>query len=107
MTTKEATAVAGERHWVTFRFHSQQGIRNLSDAEAQTITGKDRSCHQHGLCENIAKARSPEVGAVRTDDARDERVDGTVPTHRFDESVAARGLRRENLASALQELPQG
>ncbi|HRF73817.1 MAG TPA: catalase [Accumulibacter sp.] len=68
MTTKEATkaatAVAGERHWVTFRFRSQQGIRNLSDPEAQRITGKDRSSHQHGLCENVAKGRSPEVAAI-------------------------------------------
>ena len=35
-----------ERHWVKFHFQTQQGIRNLTDEEAEAIIGKDRESHQ-------------------------------------------------------------
>ena len=38
-----------ERYWVKFHFRSQQGIKNLTDAEAEAIVGKDRESHQRDL----------------------------------------------------------
>ena len=48
-----------ERHWVKFHFRSQQGIKNLSDAEAQALIGKDRESHQRDLYQSIANADFP------------------------------------------------
>ncbi|MCB1961058.1 MAG: catalase [Rhodocyclaceae bacterium] len=44
---------ANERFWVKFHFKSQQGIRNLTDAEAEAIVGKDRESHQRDLLDSI------------------------------------------------------
>ena len=41
------------RFWVKFHFKSQQGIRNLTDAEAEAIVGKDRESHQRDLLDSI------------------------------------------------------
>lgn len=44
-----------ERVWVKFHFKTDQGIKNLTDAEAETIVGKDRESHQadlYGAIEN-------------------------------------------------------
>ena len=48
-----------ERHWVKFHFKSQQGIRNLTDAEAEAIIGKDRESHQRDLYNSIEKGDFP------------------------------------------------
>jgi catalase len=48
-----------ERHWVKFHFHSQQGIKNLTDAEAEAIVGKDRESHQRDLFEAIENQDFP------------------------------------------------
>ncbi|MCZ2441121.1 MAG: catalase [Burkholderiales bacterium] len=50
---------AGERFWVKFHFKTQQGIRNLSDAEAEALIGKDRESHQRDLFEAIARGDFP------------------------------------------------
>ncbi|MFZ2853290.1 MAG: catalase [Rhodocyclaceae bacterium] len=50
---------ANERHWVKFHFKSQQGIRNLTDAEAEAIIGRDRESHQRDLFESIEKGDFP------------------------------------------------
>jgi catalase len=42
-----------QRHWVKFHFRSEQGIKNLSDAEAEALVGKDRESHQRDLLESI------------------------------------------------------
>ncbi len=44
---------AGERFWVKFHFVSQQGIANLTDAEAAEIVANDRESHQRDLVEAI------------------------------------------------------
>ncbi|MFA5515741.1 MAG: catalase [Desulfuromonadales bacterium] len=44
---------ANERYWVKFHLRCQQGIKNLSDAEAEAIVGKDRESHQRDLLESI------------------------------------------------------
>ncbi|MBX7061491.1 MAG: catalase [Pyrinomonadaceae bacterium] len=48
-----------ERHWVKFHFRCQQGIKNLSDQEAETIIGKDRESHQKDLYDAIENADFP------------------------------------------------
>jgi catalase len=48
-----------ERYWVKFHFKSQQGIKNLSDAEAEAIIGKDRESHQRDLYDSIEKGDFP------------------------------------------------
>jgi len=50
---------AGERFWVKFHFKTQQGIRNLSDAEAEALIGKDRESHQRDLFDAIARGDFP------------------------------------------------
>ncbi len=48
-----------ERFWVKFHFRSQQGIKNLTDAEAQEIIGRDRESHQRDLYDSIENADYP------------------------------------------------
>jgi catalase len=48
-----------ERFWVKFHFRTQQGIRNLTDEEAEAIVGKDRESHQRDLYESIEKGDFP------------------------------------------------
>lgn len=48
-----------ERFWVKFHFRTQQGIKNLSNEEAQQIIGTDRESHQRDLLEHIEKGDFP------------------------------------------------
>ena len=48
-----------ERYWCKFHFKSQQGIKNLTDAEAEAIVGKDRESHQRDLYEAIERGDFP------------------------------------------------
>lgn len=48
-----------ERVWVKFHFVTQQGIKNLTDEQAEVITGKDREAHQRDLYESIEKGDFP------------------------------------------------
>jgi len=48
-----------ERFWVKFHFRTQQGIKNLTDEEAEAIVGKDRESHQRDLFESIEKRDFP------------------------------------------------
>jgi catalase len=48
-----------ERVWVKFHFRSQQGIRNLTDQEAEKVVGMDRESHQRDLYEAIEKGKFP------------------------------------------------
>lgn len=48
-----------ERHWVKFHFKTEQGIKCLTDAEADAIVGKDRESHQRDLYESIEKGDFP------------------------------------------------
>ena len=50
---------AGERFWVKFHFRTQQGIRNLTDAEAAQIVGNDRESHQRDLFDAIERGDFP------------------------------------------------
>jgi catalase len=48
-----------ERYWVKFHLRTQQGIKNLSDAESQAVIAKDRESHQRDLYESIEKKDFP------------------------------------------------
>lgn len=48
-----------ERYWVKFHLKSQQGIKNLTDAEAEALIGKDRESHQRDLYESIEHGELP------------------------------------------------
>ena len=48
-----------ERFWVKFHFVTQQGIRNLADAEAEALVGKDRESHQRDLYDAIERGEFP------------------------------------------------
>jgi catalase len=48
-----------ERHWVKFHFVSQQGIKNLTDAEAVATIGQCRESHQRDLYEHIEEKDFP------------------------------------------------
>ncbi|GAA4710277.1 catalase [Brevibacillus fulvus] len=48
-----------ERVWVKFHFLTQQGIKNLTDQEAQELIGKDRDSHQRDLYEAIERGDYP------------------------------------------------
>jgi catalase len=50
---------ANERIWVKFHLTCRQGIYNLTDAEAETLIGKDRESHQRDLYESIEKGDYP------------------------------------------------
>ena len=48
-----------ERFWVKVHFRTQQGIENLSNAEAEALIGKDRESHQRDLYEAIERGEFP------------------------------------------------
>jgi len=48
-----------ERIWVKFHFRTQQGVQNLTDAEAQALIGKDRESHQRDLFTSIERGEFP------------------------------------------------
>jgi catalase len=48
-----------KRVWVKFHLVSQQGIKNLTDEEAEKVIGKCRESHQRDLLESIDKGDFP------------------------------------------------
>ncbi len=48
-----------ERIWVKFHLKTQQGIKNLTDQEAEELVGKDRESHQRDLYESIEQGNFP------------------------------------------------
>lgn len=63
-----------ERFWVKFHLKSQQGIKNLTDTEAESIVGKNRESHQKDLFESIENKDFPKwslkVQIMRESDAK-------------------------------------
>ena len=49
----------GERNWVKFHLKCQQGIKNLSNAEAEALIGQDRESHQRDLYNAIEQGNYP------------------------------------------------
>jgi catalase len=50
---------SSERYWVKFTFKTEQGIANLSDAEAQELIGRDRESAQRDLYDAIEAGQFP------------------------------------------------
>ncbi len=48
-----------ERHWVKFHFKTLQGIKCLTDEEAEVLIAKDRESHQRDLFEAIERKEFP------------------------------------------------
>jgi len=48
-----------ERCWVKFHLVCQQGIKNLTDAEAEAVVARDRESHQRDLFDSIEKGDFP------------------------------------------------
>ncbi len=48
-----------ERYWVKFHLVTQQGIKNLTDQEAEALIGKDRDSNQRDLYESIGRGDFP------------------------------------------------
>ncbi len=48
-----------QRVWVKFHFKSNQGIKNLTDQEAEAVIGKDRESHQADLYAAIEQGNNP------------------------------------------------
>ena len=48
-----------ERFWVKFHFKTEQGIKNLTNKEAEAIIAKDRESHQRDLFEAIERGDFP------------------------------------------------
>ncbi|NRA62215.1 MAG: catalase [Psychrobium sp.] len=48
-----------ERVWIKFHFTSNQGIKNLTDQEAEVLVGKDRESHQADLYNAIEEGNNP------------------------------------------------
>ncbi|MEH3148114.1 MAG: catalase [Methylobacterium frigidaeris] len=49
----------GERFWIKFHLKTQQGIRNLTDAEAATMTGDNPDFSTQDLIEAVARGEFP------------------------------------------------
>lgn len=49
----------GERFWVKFHFKTKQGIKTLTNAEAEALIAKDRESHQRDLYNAIEKGDFP------------------------------------------------
>ncbi|MCZ4316262.1 catalase [Comamonadaceae bacterium G21597-S1] len=50
---------ANERHWVKFHWRCAQGIRNLTDAQAEAVVAKDRESAQRDLFDAIERGDHP------------------------------------------------
>ena len=71
-----------ERFWVKFHFRSQQGIKNLTDQQAEAIIAKDRESHQRDLYESIEKKDFPRWTMFIQ--VMPEKEAATCPYHPFD-----------------------
>ncbi len=63
-----------ERFWVKFHLKTQQGIKNLTDAEAEAAIGKCRESHQRDLFDSIEKGDFPKwnvkIQVVKEEEAK-------------------------------------
>ncbi len=79
---------AGERNWVKFHWIGQQGIKNISDQEAEVLVGKDRESHQRDLYEAIENKDFPKWQLFCPGDAREGRPNLQIPPVRSHQGVA-------------------
>jgi catalase len=49
----------GEKHWVKYHFHTDQGMAFFTNAEAAEVAGRDADFHRRDLFESIARGDHP------------------------------------------------
>jgi catalase len=49
----------GEKFWVKYHFTTEQGIQNMTDAEARAMRAEDLDCHRRDLREAIGRGEHP------------------------------------------------
>lgn len=54
------TNADGERYWVKYHFHTNQGMAFLSNVEAEELAGKDADYHRRDLYTSIARGEFPQ-----------------------------------------------
>lgn len=81
-----------ERFWVKFHFVTQQGIQNLTDAEAAEITGQDREYHQRDLYDAIEHGDYPHWKLCVQDHARGRSWQAGPQSVRPDKNLVEEGL---------------
>ncbi len=68
----------GQKSWVKYHFHSDQGVEGISDADASIIAGEDADFHRRDLFTAIAAGDGPtwtlSVQVMPYDDARTYRL---------------------------------
>ncbi|MGZ6906091.1 MAG: catalase [Acidimicrobiia bacterium] len=50
----------GEKHWIKYHFHSEQGVEGLTGARAEEIAGRDADFHRRDLHDAIANGDHPQ-----------------------------------------------
>ncbi len=69
---------AGERFWVKFHFHSDQGVQNWTQDDADTLAGTDPDYHRADLFDAIERRECPswtlKVQVMPYDEAKSYRV---------------------------------
>lgn len=69
---------AGEKFWVKFHFHTDQGVENWSGADAEKIAGEDADFHRRDLFDAIKGGDFPSwrlsVQVMPYDEAKDYRI---------------------------------
>lgn len=68
---------AGERFWVKYHFHTNQGVENLTADEAERLAGADGEYHRRDLFDAIGRGEHPtwelSVQVMPYEDAKDYR----------------------------------
>lgn len=68
----------GERFWIKYHFHTQQGTRCLTEEEAATLTAEDADYHIRDLFEAVERGEFPRwtvsVQIMPYEDAKDYRI---------------------------------
>ena len=69
---------AGEKFWVKYHFHADQGVEGLTDTDATRIAGEDADFHRRDLFEAIERGEYPSwtlsVQVMPYEDARTYRI---------------------------------
>ena len=83
---------AGEKFWVKYHFHTQQGMKFFSNAEASAMAGSDADFHRRDLFEAIARRRFSALDSLGPGDALRRCEDVPDQSVRPHQDLAARRL---------------
>ena len=83
---------AGEKFWVKYHFHTNQGMAFFSNAEAADMAGSDADYHRRDLFEAIARGEHPSWTLSVQVMPYAEAKDLSLQPVRSDQDLAAQGL---------------